>query len=139
MIGNLAILWPVVVQAALTLAIYPVLLRRRIAAVRGGAAIECFRVTGNEPEGSATAVRNLANQFELPVLFYAVCLALYVTNGANWLAVALAWVFAASRVAHAAVHLRTNRLRPRMRLFLVGYAAVALMWLLFALHLAGIA
>jgi hypothetical protein len=136
-IGNLAIFWPAVAQAFLTLGVYFVLLGRRRAAIRSGAGMDTFRVSGAEPDGSAAASRNVANQFELPVLFYAVCLALYVTNGASWLAVALAWIFVVSRLVHAAVHLGPNDVSRRFAAFVVGFAAVALLWLVFALHLLG--
>ena len=139
MIGNLAIFWPMIAQGFLTLGVYGVLLARRSRAVRGGAGMETFRLAGAEPEASSSASRNVANQFELPVLFYAATLALYVTNGASWLAVAISWLFVVSRLVHAAVHLGPNRVSQRFAAFAVGFAAVTLLWVLFALHLLGLA
>jgi len=133
--GNIAIFWPMIVQAFLTLAIYVVMFSRRKAAVRSGEArMTDFRVPSAEPDRSATAVRAVANQYELPVLFYVVCLSLYVTNGAHWLAVILAWIFAVSRILHAVVHLGSNDLRLRMPTFVAGFIAVVLLWLILAFH-----
>lgn len=135
-----AIFWPMIVQAGLVYAIYALMSRRRFEAVRSGKAKATdFRVPAIEPEPSATAARSLANQFELPVLFFVVCLALQITAGVTYLVLALAWVFVASRVAHAAVHVTSNRLRYRRPLFVVGYVANFALWVLLALHLLGLA
>ncbi|KQT53807.1 MULTISPECIES: MAPEG family protein [unclassified Aureimonas] len=136
--GNLAILWPMIVQAFLTLAVYGVLAVRRGAARSDEAQMAAWRASGTEPARGAVAARNIANQFELPVLFYAVCLALYVVNGASWLAVLLAWIFAGSRILHAAIHLGPNRVSQRMPVWLVGYAAVAALWLILSVHILGV-
>ena len=78
---------------------------------------------------------NLANQFELPVLFHAVCLALFVTGGAGPVAVWLAWAFVLSRYAHAFVHVTSNRIRFRQPMFTLGFLALGAMWGLLALTL----
>ena len=137
--GNIAIFWPMIVQAFLTLLVYVFVIIRRRSAVRAGAAkVGNFRIPASEPETSASAVRNLSNQFELPVLFYVVCLGLYVTNGATWLAVLLAWVFAVSRLVHAAIHLGPNKVAWRMPAFAIGVAVVAVLWIILAMHVANI-
>lgn len=138
MTGNIAILWPMIAQAFLTIGAYGVLAVRRRAILGDEAALGSWRSSGNEPGPSGIAARHIANQFELPVLFYAVCLALYVVNGASWLAVLIAWIFVASRLLHAAIHLGSNRVRQRMPVWLVGFVAVALLWLILAIHIAGI-
>lgn len=137
--GNIAIFWPMIVQAFLTFVVYAFVLTRRGAAVRAGeTGREFFRVPANEPATSATAVRSLSNQFELPVLFYVVCLALYVTNGASWIAVVVAWIFALSRLVHAAIHLGPNKVSMRMPAFVVGATAVAVLWIILAIHVANV-
>ncbi|MBC8130842.1 MAG: MAPEG family protein [Rhizobiaceae bacterium] len=137
MTGNIAIFWPMIVQAFLTLGIYGLVFNRRKAAVKAGEAnFGTFRVPTNEPAKSAAAVRNLSNQYELPVLFYVVCLSLYVTNGADWLAVVLAWIFVVLRLVHAYVHLGSNDLRLRIPVFFGGVIAVFLLWVILAIHIA---
>ncbi|GGD35222.1 MAPEG family protein [Aureimonas glaciei] len=137
--GNIAIFWPMIVQGFLTLLVYVFVVTRRGAAVKAGEARrDAFRIPAGEPATSAAAVRNLANQFELPVLFYVVCLALYITNGASWLAVVVAWIFAVSRLVHAAIHLGPNTIALRMPAFAVGVAAVAVLWIILAVHVANI-
>ena len=131
-----AIFWPVIAQVALTLAAYMVMSVRRIAAVKAGEArARDFRIPA-DPERSATAARNVANQFELPVLFYVACLAFHQVGAVDMAALALAWLFVAARVVHAWVHLTTNIVLLRRRLFIAGFVVVAAMWAWFAIRIA---
>ncbi len=77
-----AIFWPMLVQIALVYSIYILIARRRAAAVKGGSAkVSQFRENQVEPPESLFVRNSLENQYELPVLFYAACIALYVTDG----------------------------------------------------------
>ncbi|KGF68597.1 membrane protein [Hoeflea sp. BAL378] len=137
MTSSTAIFWPVLAQVLLTYAVYFLVSARRIGAVKAGRAkVSDFRVPSIEPEPSATAARNLVNQFELPVLFYAACLSLFVTGGAGTAAIVAAWAFVAARAVHAYVHVTSNRVRLRRRLFIASLAANAVQWLLLAVHIA---
>jgi hypothetical protein len=134
-----AIFWPVLVQAGLTYGVYALGSKRRLDAVRTGEAKPGqFKIpgSGGEPERSATAMRNLINQFELPVLFYVCCLSLSVLNAAGTAAVLLAWAFALSRLGHAFVHVTSNRLRLRRPAFVLGFLILGAMWALLAWRLA---
>ena len=79
---------------------------------------------------------NLSNLFELPVVFYALCLYLYVTGNVDPTYVAAAWVFFLLRVLHSVVHCTVNRVIVRFYLyalsslalwFMLARAAVALL------------
>ena len=134
-----AIFWPVLVQAALTYGIYALGSRRRMAALSLGEAKPAqFKIpgSGDEPERSATALRSLINQFELPVLFYVSCVTLFVLNAAGTAAVLLAWGFALSRLFHAYVHVTSNRLKFRRPAFILGFLFQGAMWALLAWRLA---
>lgn len=135
-----AIFWPMIAQTALIYAVYVLISLRRHAAIKAGSAKNSqFRENRDEPPESLFVRNNLTNQFELPVLFYAVCLALHAVGSADLVSVVLAWLFVASRYAHAFVHVTTNRLRHRRPAFTAGFVLLALMWARLALHLAGIA
>lgn len=135
-----AIFWPLLAHVLLVYIIYLVMARRRYFAVKSGEAkAGQYKVRSTEPASSVTVANNLINQFELPVLFYALCLALFVTNGVNYLTLTLAWLFILSRYVHAWVHLTSNTLRHRRRAFFSGAGVLLLAWVLFALHLAGVA
>lgn len=135
-----AIFWPMIAHVLLVYIVYGVLRIRRAAAVRGGAAkVNQFKVRGDEPGLSATAFGNVLNQFELPVLFHVCCLALFATAGVNYPILLLAWLFIASRYVHAWLHLTANRILWRSSCFILGMAVLGVMWIWFALHIAGIA
>ncbi|RUZ71899.1 hypothetical protein EN943_32225 [Mesorhizobium sp. M7A.F.Ca.US.006.01.1.1] len=133
------IFWPVLAHVLLIYIVYCVLGRRRYGAIRSGEAKPGqFKVRSTEPASSVTVAANLTNQFELPVLFYVLCLTLHLTNGVNYLTLALMWIFVASRYFHAWVHLTSNNLLLRSRSFFVSAVILLLGWIWFALHLLGV-
>lgn len=80
---------------------------------------------------------NLKNLFELPVVFYALTLYLFTTGQVDALYVWAAWIFAAFRVLHSAVHCTFNRVLLRFGLYAVSSAALWFMVIRAALaHLA---
>lgn len=97
-----AIFWPMLAHVLLVYIVYLVMLKRRYLAVKSGEArVSQYKVRSTEPASSVTVANNLINQFELPVLFHVLCLALFVTNGVNYLTLALMWLFIVSRYVHA--------------------------------------
>ena len=78
---------------------------------------------------------NYNNQFELPLLFYAILPLLIVLAMVDWLQVALAWIFLAGRILHSVVHAGSNVVTRRGLAFLIGFFAVGLMWAWFGLRL----
>jgi hypothetical protein len=132
-----AIFWPIIVQVALTYCIYALISRRRIAAIKAGdASVSQFRENQDEPPQSRFVRNNLENQFELPVLFFAAGISAFVLGFADAAMIALAWLFALSRIAHAWVHVTTNRIRHRRPAFVLGFLALGAMWALIAWRLA---
>jgi hypothetical protein len=131
-----AIFWPMIAHVVLVYIVYAVVGKRRYGAVQSGEAkASQFRGRLEEPSSSASAANNLMNQFELPVLFHVVCLALFVTSGVAYVPVVLAWLFIISRYVHAWVHLTSNRIRYRQPAFSAGFLVLAALWVWFALHL----
>lgn len=128
--SNTAIFWPLIVQTALIYVVYVLMSNRRRGAVKSGTVeASSYRVPIVEPEPSATVVRNLENQFELPLLFYVVSVILYIVNGVNDVVIVLAWLFVLSRIAHCWVHITSNEIRYRSPIFAIGFAINALLWL----------
>jgi len=68
---------------------------------------------------------NLKNLFEMPVLFYALALYLYLTAQVDALYVYAAWVFVGFRALHSAVHCTFNQVMPRFYLYLGSTIALA--------------
>jgi len=63
---------------------------------------------------------SLANQFQLPVLFYVLCLMLLQIGHTTNLVVSLAWLFVVTRWVHAYVHVSSNYIPARFISFLIG-------------------
>lgn len=76
------------------------------------------------------------NQFELPLLFYALAAFIMITKQLDVVMLALAWVFVILRYAHAYVHTGSNYLPTRFNLFAAGMLALVAMWILFAVRIA---
>ena len=75
------------------------------------------------------------SQFELPVLFYVLTILAMYTKHADILFVVMAWLFVLARVAHAYVHVTSNRMSHRFWVFLAGALVLLLMWIIFAIRI----
>lgn len=75
------------------------------------------------------------NLFEVPVLFYAVTLAIFVTGKVSPYFVATAWVFVGLRIAQALIHCTYNQIAHRAAVFLLGFVVVISMWVQFMIRL----
>jgi len=67
------------------------------------------------------------------VLFYAGCLLALQLNMASVSIAVLACLFVATRIIHSLIHLGSNHLRTRFRVFLLGCLSVFVMWTLLVL------
>jgi hypothetical protein len=122
------ILWPLLAQIGLTVFLYAWLTVARTRAVqRGEVDYSCFLLGRDEPLHVARITRNLANQFELPVIFYAVVILLVALGRVTTIDVIAAWVFVAGRIAHTLVQTLTDDVVLRGRVFLVNFAAVVVL------------
>ena len=81
------------------------------------------------------ADRNLINLFEFPILFYAICVVLYVTGKVDTNFVVLAYWFVGLRVAHSLYHIFINGfigdMPFRALLWLPSWLIVIWMWVRF--------
>jgi hypothetical protein len=132
------VFWPVLAQIFLTLTMFIVLGVRKAKAVKTGRVNRQQAALDNRvwPEDVVKVSNNIANQFEAPVLFYVLCLVIYSINAAGTVAIVLAWSFALSRYAHAYVHVGSNYVPLRLRLFLFGCVVLLAMLILVAWNLA---
>jgi hypothetical protein len=138
--NQVAILYPVFVQVLLTLAVLG-----SLGVARGRAVRTMDRQRGNPdlamgravwPDDATKRANNYRNQFEIPVLFYAVAAFALITKGADTLMIVLAWLFVLTRIVHAAIHIGPNKVRWRSPAFALGYLIVTVMWIKLTLHVA---
>jgi len=133
-----AIFWPLIAQVALV-AIVAV----RMYVVRVGE----IRAQHIDPQSMATsriaaqafqnvaAADNFRNLFEVPVLFFAVCAALAITDSVTPLQLVLAWLYVGLRAVHSFIHVTYNRVMHRFPVYVASTICVFLMWGLFAFAL----
>jgi hypothetical protein len=133
------IFWPVLAQVFMTLAMFVFLGARKARAVKTGQVNRRQAALDSRvwPEDVVQVSNNIANQFEVPVLFYVLCLVLDSIHAAGTIAVVLAWLFVASRYAHAYVHVGSNYVPVRMRLFIFGCLVLLAMLVIAVWKLAG--
>lgn len=130
------LVWPLLAQIGWTFMLYAWLTVARKRAVDGGRIEYSGFVLGrDEPLEVARITRNLANQFELPTIFYAVVVLLVVRGQATVWDVAAAWVFVAGRIAHTLVQTLTDNVPLRGRVFTINFLALVVLvghlaWLL---------
>jgi hypothetical protein len=83
------------------------------------------------PEDVAVANRNLMNLLEMPILFYVVAIALYVTHHVGPGVVVLAWVYVGLRLLHSWEHLTTNHILRRLTVFTISNFVLVAIWIRF--------
>jgi hypothetical protein len=74
---------------------------------------------------------NFTDLLEMPVLFYVICLMLFVANRVDSLFLYLAWIYVGLRALHSIVHLTYDNMRHRMALFALSNLMVLVMWVFF--------
>jgi hypothetical protein len=136
--NQISIFYPVFVQALLTIAIGGMMAvaRSRAIANMDGQRSNPDLALGKAawPEDAAKRAANFSNQFELPVLFYAVTAFALITKGADLIMIVLAWAFVLARIVHAAIHVGPNTVSSRSMAFAAGCVIVLLMWVKLFLH-----
>jgi hypothetical protein len=132
-INNYSILWPVFALAFWTLSVMGWVAVARIrAGMKGQIRNRDFALgeAPTVPQWVQLANRNYMNLLEVPILFYVVCLVIYVTAMPGQTAIALAWAFVATRVAHSLIHLSYNKISHRFFAFALSNLVLIGMWVL---------
>lgn len=127
------VLLPLFVQVALTFVLWFWMAYYRVTMVRGGV-VHPRDIALREPNWPphVLKVANAAhNQLEIPLLFYVLTILAIIARKADVLFVVLAWIFVVARIAHAYIHVTSNRVSIRGPAFGVGLLVLALMWIIF--------
>ncbi len=61
--------------------------------------------------------RNFVNLFEMPVLFYVLCLASYVMHNVSEALLVLAWIYVVFRIVHSLIHVTYNKIIHRFSIY----------------------
>ncbi len=133
------ILYPLAAMAGLTLVVSALMLRARIAEIKRNRIHPQKLGTRSQTAAVLSDTRaadNYLNLFEMPVLFYALCLALYLTLLVTPLMLAGAWLYVILRAAHSYIHIGPNKVLLRFQVFAASVVTLGLMWLAFVIQLA---
>jgi hypothetical protein len=123
-----SLLWPLLAHFVLVCLLYAWLTFLRLRAVRRGEVeFACFVTGREEPVEIARITRNLANQFELPAVFYAFVVLLVALGRVTAIDVAAAWVFVIGRVIHSLVQTLTDNVPLRGQVFMINFLAVVVL------------
>jgi hypothetical protein len=133
-----AILLPPTVLALLTAFVFGRLYKDRIAEIRARRIHPQRLATSKDAMGvleNVASSDNYRNLFETPVLFYALCGFLAITQLTTVLLLACAWGYVFLRAAHTYIHLTSNKVIRRFQLFFASSIVLYGMWALFAVRL----
>ena len=132
-----AVLLPVFVQVGLTFFLMIWMGRSRIGSLKAGEVRMPDIALGERawPKRALQVSNAYHNQFELPVLFYALVAFALITRKADMLFVIMSWMFVASRLVHAGIHTTSNAVSARFTAFIAGALILMIMWIVFALRL----
>jgi hypothetical protein len=119
-----SLLWPMLAHIGWVFLLYVWLTVARAQAVKRGEVEYGWFARGEELHHVARITRNLANQFELPLIFYALAVLLIALERVTTLDVIAAWVFVAGRVIHTLVQTLTDNVPLRGQVFLINFAGV---------------
>ncbi|MDQ6971793.1 MAG: MAPEG family protein [Mariprofundaceae bacterium] len=134
------IFFPCIAMVALTAAVWVRLYVERVGEMRARRirpeeiATVQQAATLLEKQNSANNFRNL---FEVPVLFYVLCLALFASQMATPLLLVGAWLFVAFRAAHSLIHCSYNHVIHRFIVYSLSTILLFIMWGMFAFNLYG--
>ena len=123
-----AIFNPFLAMILLTIVVWFYMYARRIPFLQRGK-IDLNRLTAAElarisPPAVANPSDNLKNLFEVPILFYALALYLYVSHRVDATYVTAAWIFVVFRALHSAVHCTINIVILRFWLYCISTLAL---------------
>ena len=125
---------PVLVQVLITIAGFMLLGVRKAKAIRAGGVDSTKTALDNDawPNYVLMVSNNIRNQFQVPVLFYVLCFVFYSIEAVTTTVLYLAWAFVISRAIHAYIHMSSNNVPARFRVFTIGFVIMTIMTILAA-------
>lgn len=124
-------IYPAFAMMALTFLVMLRMVMSRFAAVKAGKIdAKFFRLYRDyeEPAELAVQTRHVINHFETPIIFYVLCLFATVTGQTGTIIASLAWAYVATRCIHSYVHLSSNKVMNRLRIFALSILLLIGLW-----------
>ena len=131
--------WPMLAQVAVTAVVWVRMYIVRIAELRARR-INPQKLARSGPKSellhNTDASDNFKNLFEVPVLFFVICLAIAASGTQSLLLLTMAWIFVALRALHSIIQTTYNLVMHRFPVYVLGTLVVFAMWALFGVRLA---
>ncbi len=123
------IFWPVLVQILLTVVGFMLMGVQKAKAVKANDVDMTKTALNNDawPEYVMKVTNNVRNQFQVPLLFYVICFVFYSINAVTTTVLYLAWAFVITRIIHAYIHMSSNYVPARFRVFTLGFVILVVM------------
>jgi len=126
------ILWTLVYAACM--GIY------RFRAVKEGAVDPRIFRTYRDKSGMTDTMLKMSNHYDnllqMPIVFYVVCILIYVTQRVDEVFIVLAWLFLAARVVHSFIHLGKNNTLYRFLSFGISVLILLILLIRWAVKIA---
>lgn len=134
---QIAIVYPLLVQVALTFGLLIWLARARMGALESKEVRSEDIALGQPgwPQRTTQVANCFRNQFEAPVLFYVLALLVLILRMSDIVLVTLAWVLVLTRLMHAYIHTTNNNVRVRGSIYGIGVLVLLIMWVWFAIRI----
>jgi len=94
-----------------------------------------YRQDGTETDEMVFTSRNFINIFEMPVLFFTVCILIYVTGKVELYYVVLAWIYVLGRYVHSYIHATSNVVLRRFYVYTATNLVLLAMWVKLAVDI----
>ena len=136
--GQVQILYPIAALVLLVMVVMTLMFRERVQEMKTRRIHPKKVATSTQMAAvlqNTRAADNYKNLFEMPVLFYACCLALLVTNSVAPMYLGLAWTYVALRLLHSCIHVGYNNVMHRFNVFALSALVLLVMWVLLVFQL----
>lgn len=129
----MTIVYPLIAMIFLTLIVGSQLLYCNSKAVlKGEVNIKSFRLFDSEvPNNLQSISQHYKNMFELPILFYILCIMFIVDNNYTNFDVIIAWGFVSFRFLHSLVRISNQNVNLRFGLFIGSFIMLIIGWISF--------
>lgn len=139
----LNILWPTFALVALVMVVWFTLFYQRMRYMKRNPPEPGTFATPSQAlayfEPVAMPANNLANLFEMPVLYFALVPLLILGNMAGAVQVTLAWIFVILRAVHSFIHIGPRNVPARFMVYLGSVIVLFAMWIGFFIDMVGAA
>jgi hypothetical protein len=129
-----ALLAPVFAMGLLTAVVWLAMaLVRNTSVLRGLASVRYYQTYTSHapPDWIERPARTFNNLMQVPTLFYVICTLMIALHQIDPVQVTLAWMFVATRTAHALVYTLWNRVSIRFAMYTASCLALGVMWVRF--------